>query len=212
MSMKKIIFLLFACFAFMQNVAAQDYYDSSSDIYGLGETKYQKKWFRSLSLSGAKQVEAGLTFSRNYGRYFAWDVYGFSYGHDLYGWRTDMESKEYAMETTNIDHEIKFCRTGIRLFSPQWGSIKLYGACDVNAEVIVCERLCYDYRNNGYGKYTLEKVLEKKTKPTAALCVDVQAGLYIGKKFSIGYQASIHRLGDCYIEHVDHMARLALDF
>ena len=77
--MKKIIFLLFACFACMQTTSAQDYYESSSDIYGLGNTSYQKKWNKSAHFAIAKQVEAGLTFRRDFGPYVVWDVYGFSY-------------------------------------------------------------------------------------------------------------------------------------
>ena len=157
--MKKIIFLLFACFAFMQNVSAQDYYESSSDIYGLGEAKYQKKWSRSLSVSIGQQLEAGLTFRRNYGRYFAWDVYGFSYGHDFYGWRTDHNSKKYAEERTDVDHEIKFCRTGVRAFTPQWGKIKFYAAYGAGAEVILCKRECFNYVYS-YGYASLQKVTD----------------------------------------------------
>ena len=209
--MKKIIFLLFACFAFMQNVSAQDYYESDSDIYGLGEARYQKKWNKSLSVSVGQQIEAGLTFRRNFGRYFAWDVYGFSYGHDFYGWRTDYDSKKYAEERTDVDHEIKFCRTGIRAFTPQWGKIKFYAAYGAAAEVILCERKCYDYIY-GYGYSSLQKVHDDDVKTTAALCIDVQAGMYIGKKFSIGYQANFHSQGDCYINHTDHMVRMAIDF
>ena len=64
---------------------------------------------------------------------------------------------------------------------------------------------------NLYGEQ-LQKVTDDDSRPTAALCMDVQAGLYIGKKFSIGYQANFHSQGDCYIKHTDHMLRLALDF
>lgn len=177
--MKKIIFLLFACFACMQGVSAQDFYESSSDIYGLGKTNYQKKWTKSVSFSIAKQAEIGITFRRNFSNYFAWDVYGFSYAYDYYGKR-DGEKKD-------ITHEIEFIRTGFRGFTPKIGKCKFYGAVGFGAEMVLSESV-------------------------PAMCIDLQLGMYIGKRFSIGYQANFHRLDKKYVNHTDHMFRMALDF
>ncbi len=176
MIMKKIIILLFASFAFMQNVSAQDYYESSSDIYGLGGVNYQKKWNRTFSFSIAKQVELGFNVRRNFGQYFAWDIWSFTYGYD------------YA-SGEDVDHEIEFLRTGIRGFSPQFGKIKAYGAVGFGPEYII-------------GK-----------KDSGAMRIDLQLGVYVSKRFSIGYQADFHRLSyKGRLDHTDHMLRLAVDF
>lgn len=227
MFMKKTILLLLAGFAFMQNLSAQDYVDSSSDIYGLGETNYQKKWVRTLSVSVLKQAEVGFNVRRNYGRYFAWDVYGLSYGYDFFGKRTFEEELTYKKEI-DINHEITWARTGIRLFSPQWGSFKFYASAGAGAEALIYDKINttlgrYEYRwvqtslYGGYNEYVWVDdgtEVRNKNKATPALRVDVQAGFYIGERISIGYQGNFHLLCDDKgrAEHNEHMVRLAIDF
>ena len=212
MSMKKIIFLLLAGFAFMQNLSAQDYVESNSDIYGLGETNYQKKWVRTLNVSVLKQAEVGFNIRRNFGRYFAWDVYGLSYGYDYFGRRLFEEDITYIKEF-DINHEITWARTGIRLFSPQLGSFKLYASAGAGAEVLL-----YDKINTTYGGYTSVwgpyETEDRDNKVTPALRIDVQVGFYISDRISVGYQANFHRLCDRkgLAEHTDHLVRLAIDF
>lgn len=210
MFMKKIIFLLFACFALTQSVSAQDYYESSSDIYSLGKTDFQKKWVRTFSISVAEQVEAGFNIRRNFGRYFAWDVYGISYGYDYFGCRDNID----------VNHEIKPIRMGVRGFTPQLGRFKLYAAVGVAAEVLLYDRVYtegghyeYTYSPYGYSSTWIEGEEYRKSSESGAMCVDLQVGLYISNRVSIGYQANFHLLADKgRAEHNDHMFRLAIDF
>jgi len=180
--MKKIIFILFACFACLQSASAQDYYESESDIYGLGNADYQKKWTKSLSLSLGTQAELGLTFRRNFGKFFAWDVWNFSYAYDYKDNKIKPSSKKY-----DVTHEITVFRTGVRGFTPNLGKVKLFAAL-------------------GWGLQVLDR---GKFEP--AMGIDLQIGAYIGKKFNIAYQADFHK-ANAKTNHTDHMVRLAVDF
>jgi hypothetical protein len=173
--MKKIIFVLFACIACLQSASAQDYYESSSDIYGLGETNYQKAWTKAVNLSIGDEVNVGLTFRRNFGKYFAWDVWHFGYAYDY--------------SKNNVLHEITILRTGVRLFTPNLGKVKFFAASGWGIQVYGCD---YGGWNPGLG-------------------IDLEAGLYIGKRFNIAYQANFHRCQK-YAEHTDHMIRFGIDF
>ena len=205
--MKKIIFLLFACFACMQTTSAQDYYESSSDIYGLGNTSYQKKWNKSVHFAIAKQVEAGLTFRRDFGPYFAWDVYGFSYAYDY-------------KSCDNVNHECKIARTGLRGFSPTFGKAKIYTALGfgfeminyVGTEVYFRQRYVNYGYGYGYGYYETDYYTEEVNNWSPAMCIDFQLGIYLTKTLSVGYQINSHKLGDGNSDHLDHMIRVAIDF
>lgn len=194
--MRKIIFILFACFACAQSASAQDYYESGSDIYGLGETSYVSRWNKQVSFSIGSQVELGFIRRRNFGQYFAWDVVGISYAYDYSGERFDDTEDSYYKHGTDVNHELKF-RTGVRGFTPSWGKIK--GFASVGWAV---EGLFYKEYYRGKSSRTV----------TPAMGIDVQVGFYIGKKFNIGYQLDVHRLGYDETDHTDHLIRLAVDF
>lgn len=245
--MKKIIFLLFACFACMQGVSAQDFYESSSDIYGLGKTNYQKKWVRTFNFSIARQVELGLNFRRNFGRYFAWDVYGFSYGYHFgkrivkyessYTKPKSSDNDEYTTtdkDEGKVSHEFKFARTGIRAFTPQMGNLKFFAALGVGGEYMFCDKInshtvseynsYYTYTSGwtpGVGPITTTSTTKhpevkeesSRGKDCTGLFIDLQLGVYVNSRFSIGYQAIFHKkTDDGYGDHTDHMFRIALDF
>jgi hypothetical protein len=189
--MKKIIFVLFACIACLQSASAQDYYESSSDIYGLGETNYQKAWTRAVNLSIGDQVNVGFTFRRNFGKYFAWDVWHFGYAYDYSErkiWHDGYKS--------DVTHEITIFRTGIRLFTPNLGKVKFFAATGWGFDYSEC-----DYPDNYYK--------DSSWKP--GMGISLEAGLYIGKRFNIAYQATFHRCQP-RINHTDNMIRFGIDF
>ena len=196
--MKKIIFVLFACIACLQSASAQDYYESSSDIYGLGETKYQKAWTKAVNLSLGSQVSVGFTFRRNFGKHFAWDVWNFGYAHDYM--KREIWYKDFS-KYSDVSHEITVFRTGIRLFTPKLGKVKFFAAAGWGLQM-------YNYESWRKSDYVYNI---KDSGWCPGMGIDLEAGLYIGKKFNIAYQANIHACQP-KTKHTDHMIRFGIDF
>lgn len=198
--MKKIIFVLFACIVCLQNASAQDYFESSSDIYGLGETNYKKAWTKAANLSLGSQISVGFTFRRNYGNYFAWDVWNFGYAYD-YTHREILYGKSLN-KLSDVSHEITVFRTGVRFFTPSLGKVKFFAAAGWGFQM-------YNIEKKSYSSYGLYSGSDSAWDP--GMGIDLELGMYIGKKFNIGYQANFHRCQES-VKHTDHMVRFGLDF
>ncbi|MBO5591448.1 MAG: hypothetical protein J5913_00595 [Prevotella sp.] len=82
--MKKILILLFGCFALTQTASAQSYYESDSDIYGLGSTSLspyanQKPITNEVDLYIQDGWGIGYQLRREFGKYVGWNILGASY-------------------------------------------------------------------------------------------------------------------------------------
>lgn len=209
--MKKKLILLLSCLALAGTASAQSYYESDSDIYGLGQASYEKKWHRDLGLCIGSQVEAGISFRRDFGKYFAWDVVGIGYAYDYMNASLNPEEGIYSV--SNVKHECKL-RTGFRGFTPKLGNIKFFAGIGFSCEALRYEdeTARWSYYYDDY--YDYDTYDHEAWSSSPGLGIDVQVGVCLSKTVSIGYKAEFHRLalGAKGCDHNDHMARITFSF
>lgn len=189
--MRKVLIALFACFAFIQVASAQVYYESDTDIYGLGKST-GPKWTKTVSLGIVPQLDFGVGVRRNFKKGFSWDVLTLSYGRKYTNNEIDGDFKV----NFKVKNDFKFM-TALRYTSPNIGKVKVYGSIGGGGEVVSgTER---DYSDD--------------TDTAVYIPVNFQLGVYVTKKLNVGLQItrSISMDGD-YPDFTTPMLRVGYDF
>lgn len=185
--MRKKIFVLFACFACLQTVSAQTYYESETDVYNLGNSRSQYADVSSVTneLDFYLQDGWGIGYQlrKDINKYIGWNIFGFSY-------MTGFDSPaDYG--------KVNFKLLGVRAYTPAFKSFR--GYVDLNMGYT----LSYQKLNGWY---------DDDMEIGHHFGLDFGIGFQLSKRFAIGYNLNYITPVDYYMDKTSHWARIAFLF
>lgn len=190
--MKRLIFTLFIGMLGLSAFAQTNY--EGFDIYGLDSENQVKKVTFGIELSAGSEAGVGLRLQRNFGKYFAWDIFQFKYTFDYTGDEVDYVYGDYHQDYKKT-HKMSIT-TGIRLFTPTFGN---------NCKIFAAFGYGYGPNSRLVNFYYYDEC----TYWTHTHAIDCSIGLQY-KKFHIGYGLNSH-IGWKY-RNTDHTVRLGFNF
>lgn len=190
--MKKIVLIILVALGTLPTSAKKNVIYEGFDIYDLDAGSNTKKSYFAFELGAGNELEMGFRYQKNFGKYFAWDIFGVKYALD------------YTISDDSFAHELTV-ETGIRAYSPAFarGKVKAFVSFDAGYGLSSCE---YEY---GYYDGWRGWQSEEEREINHHFAMDLTIGLQFKDKFYIGYGFG-NLTGD--ISHSDHEARIGINF
>ena len=181
--MKKILLILIACIVGIQTISAQKYYESDSDIYGLGDTPtspYANPDPITSEVSFYIQDGWGIGYQlrKDFNKYIGWNIFGVSY---MSGFDSPADYGQLNLRCL-----------GVRAYTPAFKSFR--GYVDLNM----------GYTLSYYDRWDMEI--------NHHFGLDFGLGVQLSKHFAIGYNLNYSTPVERYQNNTSHWARISFLF